>query len=973
MNKIICLLGFLIAMSVAADAGDLYKIKITSSSEARLLRNSEIEPVFRLSGAYLVLSDSETAADLAASGLDMTFLASDIRLDEIAVDNRFDRENAKAFEIVYEEGNLRLFRVFNSDKALSIDGAPLIPIDNSRLKIEYNPPMVFNQKMLLGNISLDSLIAPVSQDTIDTYLHRLEKFLGRLTGSDSNYAARDWIYDRFVSYGLDSVVLDSFTGIQIGNGEVPAYNVVAYKTGIRYPGRQIVIGGHFDAVPGSPGADDNGTGTVGTLEIARILKDVETEMSFVFIAFDSEESGLIGSRHYADAAAARGDTIVYMLNMDMIGHINNDNLASLHQGPDDEAYALLWGKLADSLVGISGVITGPSGGSDHYPFGQNGYDVTFVQEYNFSTVYHQPRDSTTYINFDYMTRMIKASLATAYIVNEVPKPVMITSVRDVGDGQSLQIEWEPADPTQVDHYWLHYTTVPAVQPESLLIPIDSSNYVVAGLTEEQQYSFHVVAIDADGRSSVAFSIAYGTPYSIPAQPVGLIALPLRDTIKLAWATTNFELDFDHYAIFRDGAILPTPVFDTFYYDDNPSLDTTLHDYFIAAVDADNNTSDTVGAETVTMKTATLQADRILAVNRSGSNSAAMVNEVVTGEFLREAVTGWSYDYLSDTASVNPDRTSLLKMIDYGLVIIGAESGRRQDDIGKDPAFGGILEDIAYYLSIGGKVIIFGRWGDFDTEYGVDSVFFNPGSYEFVYTDYFDIAFRILPLSYFDIGTAALYSDFIGAYSQMLEYPDLNWDAQATLDHTGSFYSTVQGIPSPSLPRMAGSDYEIIYTYNSSTDSALTEGKTVAWRHLGPDYSYAFFEIPLSFMQRPAAVEALRQAIQDMGIISDVDDDLSQPSLPTSFALAQNFPNPFNPSTVIEYYNPGSRPAKVTLEIFNILGQRARLLFNGLSKPGINRIEWDGRDDNGKSVATGIYFYRLKTDTENLTRKMVLIK
>ncbi len=972
MKKIYCLLGLLLTMAAFVSAEDLYKVTVTSESDAAALRAAEVEPVLRLTGGYLVLTDSHTASELENSGLTMEFLASNIEAGQIAVDNRFDKANTAKYQVIYEDGGLRLFRVDKAAKALSIDGAPLIPIDNHNLAIEYSAPVVFNKDLLWGDFSYDSLIAAVSQDTVDAYLHRLQAFNGRVTGTDSNYAARDWIYDRFASYGLDSVVLDSFTGIQLGDGSVPAYNVVAYKTGTRYPGRQVVVGGHFDAVPGSPGADDNGTGTVGTLEFARVLKDFDTDMTFIFIAFDSEESGLIGSRHYADAAAARGDTIVYMLNMDMIGALNNDNLASLHQGPNDEPYAQLWGRLADSLVGITGVITGPSGGSDHYYFAQNGYDVTFVQEYNFSTVYHQPRDSTTYINFDYFTRMVKASLATAYAVNTAPKPITITSILDVGDGQSLEINWIPGDPAQIDHYWLHYTTVPATQPDSIQVPVDSSTYVVEGLTEGQEYSFHIIAVDIDGRSSVAFNLAYGTPYSIPVMPTGLTALPLKDAIKLGWAANNKELDLDHYVLFRDGGMLPDLIHDTVFTDDDPSLDTTIHEYFVAAVDKDGNLSDTAGAPRASMRAATLQAGRILALNRSASNSQAMVNEVVTGEFMREALTGLNYDYFSDTSSSNPNRANLISMVDYGLVVIGAESGRSQDDIGNEPIFGGILEDITYYLSIGGKVIIFGRWGDIALEPRVDTVYFSPGTSQFDYYDYFGIAFRILPLSYLNTSTSVLESDFIGAHSQMTGYPDLDWDESATIDHTGGSYNAITGIPCPSLPFLIGSGNEVLYTYHSSSDSILTEGKTIGWRHLGADDEYVFFEIPLSFMQRPQAVAALQQAVSDLGIISDVNDNPTA-GLPAAFSLAQNYPNPFNPNTRINFYNPSSKPAAVILEIFNILGQRTRLLIDGPVPPGPNEVEWDGTDDAGSRVATGIYFYRLKTDKGNLTRKMVLLK
>ena len=226
-------------------------------------------------------------------------------------------------------------------------------------------------------------------------------------------------------------MIDPFIGSQLWNRvPVQSYNVIAYKTGTKYPDKQIIIGGHFDAVPDCPGADDNGSGTAAVLELSRIFNDIETDMTFIFIAFDSEESWMWGSYHYADSAFARGDDIILMVNPDMIGHINNSNEANLYYGHED-GYARLWDRLSDSLVDISGVLSG-STASDHLPFQENGYDVIFVQERNFSTHYHQPSDSTTYINFEYMTRMTKGIAATAYTVSQVPPPVNIISLLAAG-------------------------------------------------------------------------------------------------------------------------------------------------------------------------------------------------------------------------------------------------------------------------------------------------------------------------------------------------------------------------------------------------------------------------------------------------------------------------------------------------------------------------------------------------------------
>jgi len=102
------------------------------------------------------------------------------------------------------------------------------------------------------------------------------------------------------------------------------------------------------------------------------------------------------------------------------------------------------------------------------------------------------------------------------------------------------------------------------------------------------------------------------------------------------------------------------------------------------------------------------------------------------------------------------------------------------------------------------------------------------------------------------------------------------------------------------------------------------------------------------------------------IITDVPDQEEEPSLPRTFLLAQNYPNPFNPLTVIEFSLP--ERSDVSLEIYNILGRKVTTLVDGSLRAGNYEIEFDGT-----GYASGVYFYRLKTNTQQSTRKMILLK
>jgi len=97
--------------------------------------------------------------------------------------------------------------------------------------------------------------------------------------------------------------------------------------------------------------------------------------------------------------------------------------------------------------------------------------------------------------------------------------------------------------------------------------------------------------------------------------------------------------------------------------------------------------------------------------------------------------------------------------------------------------------------------------------------------------------------------------------------------------------------------------------------------------------------------------------------------LNQP-VPEDFILLQNYPNPFNPSTNIAFYLPMSQ--QVSLEIFNVLGQKIRTLFSGFLPAGSHNYRWNGRNDQGKKVPAGVYFYRLQSSEKEMTKKMQLM-
>lgn len=160
---------------------------------------------------------------------------------------------------------------------------------------------------------------------------------------------------------------------------VTGRNVVAHLEGVKMP--SVLLGGHYDSVPGAPGANDNASGTAVVLEIARNLASTSLARQAWFIAFDGEEDGLHGSRAFVSAAEPQFlSKLKGMLNFDMVGV--NENLR-VGGAPSLTALA----QEADRSISTFQA----NGGSDHATFARAGVPVLFFyrgQEPN----YHTPND-----------------------------------------------------------------------------------------------------------------------------------------------------------------------------------------------------------------------------------------------------------------------------------------------------------------------------------------------------------------------------------------------------------------------------------------------------------------------------------------------------------------------------------------------------------------------------------------------------
>jgi len=117
-------------------------------------------------------------------------------------------------------------------------------------------------------------------------------------------------------------------------------------------------------------------------------------------------------------------------------------------------------------------------------------------------------------------------------------------------------------------------------------------------------------------------------------------------------------------------------------------------------------------------------------------------------------------------------------------------------------------------------------------------------------------------------------------------------------------------------------------------------------------------------------EVLQAARVEVGdLMTSIDDDLAD--LPSDFQLGQNYPNPFNANTTISYALTNA--GRISLAVYDLAGRKVADLFNGNQSAGNYQIDWDGIDNSGQVVSSGIYFYRLIADGQSTTRRMMLLK
>lgn len=272
---------------------------------------------------------------------------------------------------------------------------------------------------------VDTLVAKISGASIAGFVDDLVAFPTRHSNQQGGLDAQAYLKATFESFGYTQVA-------ELTVGAIPQKNVCATLPGAVTPEKIFVVGGHYDStatqITNAPGADDNASGTAGTLEIAKAMFGMSFESTLVFCGYAGEELGLLGSAAHADALAAAGANVAGMINLDMIGHLEAGDAIDIDVASNGGSANMrtLFTDVVTRYVPASQQVNGtlPAGASsDHASFWQNGYPalMLFEDTGSYSPFIHTANDTPgTSFNSPDLAERITRSAAAMLAVMAIP-------------------------------------------------------------------------------------------------------------------------------------------------------------------------------------------------------------------------------------------------------------------------------------------------------------------------------------------------------------------------------------------------------------------------------------------------------------------------------------------------------------------------------------------------------------------------
>lgn len=374
----------------------------------------------------------------------------------------------------------------------------------------------------INDTRIDSVVNLVSITSLSKYLRELTgdttttiggspyRIYSRYSLSPANPKAAQYLFERFQSFGYN---------VRYQVGDTNSVNVLARKTGTRFPNQKIVIGAHYDNIiwPVNPqpldtvyGADDDGSGIIALLEMARLIAGMSFEYTIEFAAWDNEEIGLYGSRFYADSAYIRGDSIKTYINIDMI-NFNYLNLNTLKAGADSSSvfYNTLFEALRTRYIPqyITTTSYAWNFGSDNNSFLNNKFRTFCVCEYQLysNPNYHKITDNFANSNMTYCRDLIKPIFGMLMVLagnkNAFFEHIPLANTNDTTNRNVWAIIKFPNKlPTTVNAPRLYYkiNSNPYLYTTAYYSNLDTFKFTLPGVSKGSGVKYYFAAQDSTG-------------------------------------------------------------------------------------------------------------------------------------------------------------------------------------------------------------------------------------------------------------------------------------------------------------------------------------------------------------------------------------------------------------------------------------------------------------------------------------------
>ncbi len=391
-----------------------------------------------------VISNLTASANWNTNTLTLTYDVADAENDPLEISVGFSNNGGKTYELTgllpQPSGDTGFPVMPGSGRVITFDISALAPFQST-----FTVRLVADDKQ---NFDLQQLVNEVDSSRLRSDLEFVQGIRHRTTGLPHLEAMRDSLRHHYSALGLFQ---DEQT---FSYGGATGRNILGYSPGTTNAEKIVIVDAHYDTVKNAPGADDNGSGTVGVMEIARLLGRYPSKKTLCFIGFDMEEDGLRGSIAYVANGIPTGSQIEGVFNFEMIGYYSEQpnsqeipagfNLlfpAATAQIAADQnrgdfianvantgssALGLLFNNAAQQYVpGLKVVpLVVPGNGSiapdllrsDHAPFWQLDLPALMLTDgADFrNNCYHTPSDTLDgKLSFTFMSDVVKATLAAA--------------------------------------------------------------------------------------------------------------------------------------------------------------------------------------------------------------------------------------------------------------------------------------------------------------------------------------------------------------------------------------------------------------------------------------------------------------------------------------------------------------------------------------------------------------------------------